>query len=235
MQKSITIKYTKMKKKHLLISLGMLLLAYACNNGESKKTTEADTTKAMPPADTAVAVAPPQAEVAPPIDSAAITREYLAARKSTKKSPAKAKKQGKSEVVMYSDAPMPTHEALEQPKPQKNVPIVIHTKEYVYYTPSQKPNFPGGNAALTEYINKNLVYPEEALRYRIEGTVFAEVYLDSLGNVTNVEFPGQHLGSGLEEETKAVLMASPRWHPAKENGKMVKSKITVPVTFNIKH
>ena len=137
---------------------------------------------------------------------------------------------------MYSEPPMPTHEALEQPPAKaKPAPVVIHTKEYVYFTPAQKPSFPGGDAALSAFINKNLVYPEEALRYHVEGTVFAEVNLDSLGNVTSVEVPGKHLGIGLEEETVSVLMHSPRWHPAKENGQMVKSKITVPVTYKIQH
>ena len=223
-----------MKVKFLMIPCGLLVLASACNSSESKKTTEADSTKAAP-TDTVATVTTPPAEVAPAIDSAAITREYLAARKSTKPT-AKPKKQGKEEVVMYSEPPMPTHEALEQPPAKANAaPVVIHTKEYVYFTPAQKPNFPGGAAALSEYINKSLVYPDEALRYRVEGTVFAEVNLDSLGNVTSVEVPGKHLGFGLEEETVSVLMHSPRWHPAKENGQFVKSKITVPVTYKIQH
>ncbi len=37
-----------MKTKYLLISCSMLFLAYACNNSETKKTTE-DSTKAMAP------------------------------------------------------------------------------------------------------------------------------------------------------------------------------------------
>ena len=224
-----------MKAKLFLISGAILVLLSACNNSESKKTEE-DSTKAVAPKDTVATIATPPAAAAPAIDSAAITREYLAARKTTSKPSVKPKKQGKEQVVMYSDPPMPTHEALEQPQPSKAQPTpvrVVHTKEYVYFTPAQKASFPGGNQALSAHINKNLVYPEDALRYHVEGTVFAEVYLDSLGNVTNVEVPGTHIGSGLEEETIAVLMNSPRWHPAKENGKMVKSKVTVPVTYKI--
>ncbi len=218
-----------MKVKFLMISCGLFVLVSACNNSETKAP-EADTTKAAP-VDTVAAA--PAVEVTPAVDSAAITKEYLAARKGSK--PAKAKKQGNNEVVMYAEPTMATHEVYEQPKATKDAPVMVHTKEYVYYIPAQKPNFPGGEAALAAFINKNLVYPDDALKYHVEGTVFAEVYLDSLGNVTAVEVPGTHLGSGLEEETVSVLMRSPRWHPAKENGKMVKSKITVPVTYKIQH
>jgi outer membrane biosynthesis protein TonB len=222
-----------MKVKFLMMSCGLLVLVSACNSGESKKT-EADTTAKVATDTVATVAPPPPAEVAPPVDSAAITREYLAARKKSK--PPKPKKQGTNEVEMYSEPPIPSHEALEQPPAKKDAPpVVIHTKEYVYFTPSQKPSFPGGDAALAAYINGHLVYPEDALRYHVEGTVFADVYLDSLGNVTNVEILGNHIGFGLEAETVSVLMASPRWHPAKENGQMVKSKVTLPVTYKIVH
>jgi hypothetical protein len=222
-----------MKVKILMISSGLLILASACNNTETKKA-ETDSAKVEAPAPDTTAAVTPAEPAAPVIDSAAITKEYLAARKSSK--PPKAKKQGTNEVVMYSEPPMATHEAIEQPAPKPGAPpVVIHTKEYVYFIPSQKPSFPGGDAALAAYINKSLVYPDDALKYHIEGTVFAEVTLDSLGNVTAVDIPGKHLGGGLEEETVAVLMKSPRWHPAKENGQMVKSKVTLPVTYKIEH
>ena len=55
-----------------------------------------------------------------------------------------------------------------------------------------------------------MVYPDDAIRYHVEGTVYADVFLDSLGRVINVEFPATHLGSGLREETHRVLMQFPR-------------------------
>jgi outer membrane biosynthesis protein TonB len=226
-----------MKVKILMMSCGMFVLASACNNGTQSNASTTDSAKVT--TDSTATMSKDSAKVAeapPPVDSAAITREYLAARKKAKKPAVTPKKQGTNKVEMYSEPPMPTHEALEQPPAAKNAStMVIHTKEYVYFTPSQTASFPGGDQALTAYINKNIVYPDDALRYNIEGTVFAEVYLDSLGNVTKVEIPGTHLGGGLEEETRSLLMGSPRWHPAKENGQMVSSKVTVPITFKIDH
>src|SRR4249919_2661030 len=112
-----------MNPKLLMISCGMLAFTSACNNSSENKATT-DTTMAAPK-DTAVAVAPAPAPVeAPPaIDSAAVTKEYLAAQKKAKKTaPAPAKKQGKSEVVMYSETPIQSHEALEQPVATKAEP-----------------------------------------------------------------------------------------------------------------
>jgi len=227
-----------MKAKILMISCGIIFLTSACNNGSKSESTGTDTSKEMAK-DTAVAVTPAPAETAPAIDSAAVTREYLAAQKKTKKTtPAKPKKQGKNEVIIYNEETIPAHEALEQPVATTTSPApekVIHTKEMVYFAPSENPSFPGGNAALKDFIKKTMVYPEDALNYHVEGTVYAEVYLDASGNVTNVEFPATHVGHGLEEETRTILMGSPRWHPARENGQPVKSVITVPVVYRIKH
>jgi hypothetical protein len=41
--------------------------------------------------------------------------------------------------------------------------------------------FPGGTAALAAHIKKNMVYPEQALQFHVEGTVYGEVTVDSLG------------------------------------------------------
>ena len=237
-----------MKMKLLVFTLGMIVLVSACNNSADSAAKETDSSTTAVTTEPAVAVAPVDstpvtAEAVPaPIDSAAVTKAFLAAQKKTKKSsPGASKKQGKNEVVVYNEATIPSHEALEQPAPKPATAAapaaerVVHTKEYVYFLPTENASFPGGQAALTSYIKKNMVYPEDALRFHVEGTVYAEVTVDSVGYVKNVEFPAKHLGSGLEQSTYTVLMASPRWLPAKENGKRVSSKITVPVVYRIKH
>lgn len=218
-----------MKKQFLVISGGLLVLLSACNNSGESSATTTDTvtnvvTDTITKTDTVVKVV----EGAPAIvDSAAIIRAYLAEQEKEKKTePPKPKKQGTHEVVMYSTETIRSHEAIEQPQAK-------HTTEYVYFAPTERAKFPGGLPAGQEFIKKNLVYPEDALTYHVEGTVYADMYLDSIGNVTAVEFPGKHLGMGLEEETHRVLMMSPRWIPAKENGIRVKSKVTVPVVYKI--
>ncbi len=225
-----------MKKRFLVITSGILVLLSACNNSSESKTTT-DSSAVAP--DTTTMAAPDTTTMAAPVDSAAITNEFVAAEKKSKKTtPPKPKKKNDSVVEIYTEEPIPSHEALEQPAAAPSAArdtMHIHTKEYVYYAPSEAASFPGGQAKLQEFIGKNVIYPEDALRYHVEGTVFAEVYLDMEGNVTSVEFPATHLGSGLEEETKTVLMQSPRWHPAKESGKAVASKVTVPVVYKIDH
>jgi hypothetical protein len=57
--------------------------------------------------------------------------------------------------------------------------------------------------------------------------------LDPDGNVKKVEFPDGRLGYGLNREAERVLMASPRWNPAKHAGTPVASKFGIPITYKI--
>ncbi len=169
--KTLTLKSKKMTPKILLFSCGMFFLLSACNNGTGTKAPEQDTTKAVPKDTVAAAPVTPAVEAPPPIDSAAVTKEYLAAQKKSKKTkPAAAKKQGKEEVIMYSEEVIPSHEALEQPVATKATPAptrVIHTKEYVYFMPSENASYPGGQGALQTYIKAHVEYPEDALKYHV--------------------------------------------------------------------
>lgn len=222
-----------MRKLFYLFAGGMLVLAAACGG---KKTTEV-----VVLSDTVTQTE--VVEVAAPVDSAAITAQYVAEHAKTKATyKAKYKKQGKKEVIADSHPFMEHHEAwAPQPAaaataaaPADPKVIVVHDVNYIYFRPDEKASFPGGEKAFDEFLVANLTYPEDAMERNVQGTVYAAVYLDELGNVTKVEFPGKKLGYGLEEETERILMKSPRWMPARHGAQKVKSKLAVPVTFEIK-
>jgi outer membrane biosynthesis protein TonB len=78
-------------------------------------------------------------------------------------------------------------------------------------------------------------HPEEAMKKKIEGTVYALMTLDEQGNITSVDFPGDQMKYGFQKEARRVLMASPRWNPAKHAGTPVKAKFALPVTYDIKY
>ena len=59
-----------------------------------------------------------------------------------------------------------------------------------------------------------------------------EFTIDKNGKVTDVEVTnGVHLL--LDEEAEKVVKASPDWKPAKIKGKVVKSRISIPVEFRL--
>lgn len=63
----------------------------------------------------------------------------------------------------------------------------IEAEEQVYTIPDQKPEFPGGEEALLQYLKDNIEYPARAKEENIEGTVYVGFIVQSTGNVGNVK------------------------------------------------
>lgn len=92
----------------------------------------------------------------------------------------------------------------------------------------QPAKFPGGETAWQKYLNNNLTHPKGA--ENVSGQVIVRIKIDNTGMVKEVEIV-QNLHPLIDEEVIRVLMKSPKWKPAKQNGKKVPTFITQPITF----
>lgn len=224
-----------MYRKLFMFANGLAFVLVGCGNNQ-------ETVKEVVVTDTVVKTE--TVVVEPAVDSAAVTAFYEAAHAKAQgphqvahKTHAKSKKQ----VRVDSHPPIEHHDVLTivTPAPEATATatpavVVVHDVEKVYFRPDEKASYPGGEKAFDEFIQKNMEYPDDAIASGVEGTVFAVVSLDELGAVSKVSFAGKRLGTPLEDETRRLLLASPRWNPAKHAGTPVKSKFTVPITFDIK-
>jgi Ca-activated chloride channel family protein len=103
-------------------------------------------------------------------------------------------------------------------------------EEPVFVIVEDMPEFPGGNAALANYLSKNVKYPEEARKKGIQGRVFVNFVIDVDGKVVNVRIVrGVH--PLLDAEAMRVVKAMPKWEPGKQRGKPVRTTYTLPVSF----
>ena len=140
-----------------------------------------------------------------------------------------------------SKAPDKTHgKTLEEtPGEQLTAPVAkeeqtISEKEMEYNEfPTKRASYPGGVSALNQYLAENIKYPKDALANKIEGTVYAHIYVDQSGNREDIEFPNP-LGYGLEEEVLRVIKGMPKLIPAEDQGEPVKTKLILPVKFYLK-
>ena len=93
-----------------------------------------------------------------------------------------------------------------------------------------KPEFPGGDAALLNYIGKHTKYPEIAKENGITGRVFVGFVIGKKGEVTNVKVL-RSVDPYLDKEAIRVVKSMPRWKPGKQRGKAVKVSYQVPIKF----
>lgn len=66
------------------------------------------------------------------------------------------------------------------------------------------PGYPGGTEALREFIRRNLRYPAEALKNKVEGTVAVTYQIDYKGNVIDAKIKSG-IGYGCDEEAVRVV------------------------------
>jgi len=106
-------------------------------------------------------------------------------------------------------------------------------KDGIYTNPQTMPEYPGGQSALSQYVENHLDYPTQALNDNKEGTVSVSFVIDENGNVMNAEISGNKLGDGLDEEAVNVIKNMPKWKPGTVKGKNVKTRLDLPIKFKV--
>lgn len=94
------------------------------------------------------------------------------------------------------------------------------------------PQFPGGMKMFYQYLARKIRYPAEALNARLTGKVYFLLTIDKEGNPKDFQVISSP-GDSLTVEAKRVVMNSPKWIPATENGKPVDMKQTLNINFSL--
>lgn len=119
----------------------------------------------------------------------------------------------------------------------------LTTKEFVFV--GKTAQFPGGMAKFYQYLGKNIRYPKNAKKSRIEGRIYVSFVINADGSIektsvralekdemlpsmTNAVFHPE-----LQEEAVRLLRECPDWKPGLSKNKPVRQKMIVPVMFKL--
>lgn len=105
-------------------------------------------------------------------------------------------------------------------------------KDRIYTEVDVTAKFVGGFDALKEYVYKNLNYPENALKNKIQGRVMVSFVIEKDGSIADVKV-ARGVDEDLDKEAVRVLASMPKWKPAEVAGKAVASSYVFPVTFRL--
>jgi protein TonB len=108
----------------------------------------------------------------------------------------------------------------------------VNSDPIIYEHPEIAAHFPGGTDAWRRYLERNLVYPENAQENEIQGTIKLQFIVDAGGNISEVT-PLNNLGGGLAEEAARIISQGPKWIPAEQHGEKVISRHIQTVTFRL--
>jgi protein TonB len=99
------------------------------------------------------------------------------------------------------------------------------------YDAVEQPAVPkGGPQGYADYLASHQRYPTAAMQAKQEGTVMVTFVVEKSGSIGEVEVK-QPVAPLLDAEAMRVIKSAPKWTPAHQKGKVVRQRVTVPVSF----
>ena len=127
-------------------------------------------------------------------------------------------------------------EELNQAVEIKYVPVAVEEEEpeeqTIFEVVENMPDFPGGQAALMQYLAKNIKYPTIAQENGTQGRVIVQFVVNKDGSIVDAKVV-RSVDPYLDKEALRVINTMPKWKPGMQRGKPVRVKFTVPVMFRL--
>lgn len=104
-------------------------------------------------------------------------------------------------------------------------------KTHLVYDVESMPKFSGGINGLTEFIRRNLIYPEKAREEGLTGTVYVEFWVDTTGR-THQHQVLRGIRDDFNQEALRISRLLVFEEPAKQKGKSIGIWYSLPVQFS---
>ena len=107
------------------------------------------------------------------------------------------------------------------------------SEDQVFVIVEKMPLFPGGRAAMSDFLSRTIMYPAEAAKKKIEGRVVCQFVVAKDGTITNPKVL-RKVDPLLDAEAIRVINMMPKWVPGEQKGVAVNTKFTLPVLFRVR-
>lgn len=104
--------------------------------------------------------------------------------------------------------------------------------ERIFDVVEENASFPGGEDACFKWLQKNIKYPTICQEQGVQGRVMVAFVVNKDGSIVDVKVvrsPDEH----LSEEALRVVKLMPKWKPARQGNKTVRSRFNLPVMFRL--
>ncbi len=102
----------------------------------------------------------------------------------------------------------------------------------IFTAVEQNAEYPGGMEAFGQYLQENLKYPESAQKANHNGKVYIQFIVNTDGSADDFAVLKSTGDNDLDNEALRVLKLV-RWIPGKQSGRVVRSRFTVPINFEL--
>lgn len=178
-------------------------------------------------------------------DAAEASTEFVVANYSEKKEVPKAKEvlpPPTNPIIVTTpiDPPdLPDLDPIKEIEPEQEInptslapEIAPVEKDPIVPFPEKMPEFPGGDAALINYLS-TIKYCPMALDENIQGTVHVQFVVNKKGEIENVKALNS-IDKCLDNAAVKAVKAMSQWTPGSIGYKKVSVRMTVPISFKIR-
>ena len=110
------------------------------------------------------------------------------------------------------------------------------SNEKIYETPETMPEYVGGTEAMIKYLQDNITVPEkyQNMEAKAQYRVMVKFVVEADGSVTEVEtMKPEPAKADLNEEAVRVVKGMPKWKPGTMDGKPVRVRYVLPITYKL--
>lgn len=93
-------------------------------------------------------------------------------------------------------------------------------------------HFPGGNKACMAWLKEHIKYPKDCLKKKIEGRVIVSFIVEKDGSLDSIKVV-KSPNPSLSKEAIRVAKEMPKFVPARQGNKCIKSRFMLPINFKI--
>ena len=92
--------------------------------------------------------------------------------------------------------------------------------------------FPGGDEACMKWLQEHIKYPQICIEQNVQGRVQVGFVVNRDGSIVDVKIL-RSPDPNLSKEAERVVKMMPKWKPARQGNKTVRSRFTLPVMFRL--
>ena len=112
-------------------------------------------------------------------------------------------------------------------------PVVeVDDDERIYEVVEENAQFPGGDEACMKWLAEHLKYPSVCQEQGVQGRVFVSFVVNKDGSIVDVEIK-RSPDPNLSKEAERVVKSMPKWKPARQGNRTVRSRFNLPVMFRL--
>jgi protein TonB len=137
------------------------------------------------------------------------------------------------EIVEEENTEVEPTPVVQTPPPVDIGPVEeVVVEEEIIDFPDVEAGFPGGAAAMQQWIAENVQYPQTAIEMNEQGRVYLSFVVESDGSIGGIQVE-RGVSPDLDREAKRLLRKMPKWVAGEAGGRKVRTRCRLPINFTL--